>query len=154
MEDATVVEVAQSHRTEELLEELVQVWESSVRATHLFLSEADIDQIRQDLPQVFTGIEHVAVAKDRTGGVVGFMGVAAHRLEMLFLAAPARGVGLGARLLNLAVDRYGVTELTVNEQNPLAVGFYSHHGFSTYKRSDVDEEGRPFPLLYMKRLPA
>ena len=96
----------------------------------------------------------MVVAKDRTGGVVGFMGVAAHRLEMLFLAAPARGVGLGARLLNLAVDRYGVTELTVNEQNPLAVGFYSHHGFSTYKRSDVDEEGRPFPLLYMKRLPA
>ena len=42
-------------------------------------------------------------------------------------------------------------EETVNEQNPQAVGFYEHLGFQTYKRTECDEEGNPYPLLYMKR---
>lgn len=41
-------------------------------------------------------------------------------------------------------------ELTVNEQNPQAIGFYAHMGFEIYKRSDTDEESNPYPLLYMK----
>ena len=28
---------------------------------------------------------------------------------------------------------------------------YEHLGFVTYKRTDLDEEGNPYPLLYMKR---
>lgn len=39
--------------------------------------------------------------------------------------------------------------MPVNEQNPQAVGFYEHMGFETYKRTDCDEEGNPYPLLYM-----
>ena len=49
------------------------------------------------------------------------------------------------------IQNYGIEELTVNEQNPQAVGFYEHMGFETYKRTDMDEEGNPYPLLYMKR---
>ena len=28
---------------------------------------------------------------------------------------------------------------------------YEHMGLTTYKRTDHDEEGNPYPLLYMKR---
>ena len=49
-------------------------------------------------------------------------------------------------------ENYGLQELTVNEQNPQAVGFYRHMGFKTYKRTDYDEEGNPYPLLYMKKI--
>ena len=38
----------------------------------------------------------------------------------------------------------------MNEQNLQAVGFYEHMGFAAYKRTDNDEEGNPFPLLYMR----
>ena len=85
------------------------------------------------------------------GVPLGFMGAEAGRLEMLFLAPEARGRGLGRQLLEEAIARYGVEELTVNEQNPQAVGFYEHLGFRTYKRTELDEEGRPYPLLYMRR---
>ena len=47
---------------------------------------------------------------------------------MLFLDPEARGQGLGARLLCLGMEQYGVSELTVNEQNPAAAGFYRHMG--------------------------
>ena len=51
----------------------------------------------------------------------------------------------------LAAERYGVRELTVNEQNPQAVGFYEHLGFSVWKRTERDEEGGEYPLLYMHK---
>ena len=38
--------------------------------------------------------------------------------------------------MTLAAERYGVRELTVNEQNPQAVGFYEHLGFSVWKRTE------------------
>jgi len=81
---------------------------------------------------------------------VGFMGVENGRLEMLFLSPAERGKGLGKQLVELGIQKYGVQEVTVNEQNPQAAGFYSHLGFETYKRTDCDEEGGPYPLLYMK----
>ena len=55
-------------------------------------------------------------------------------------------------MLQYGIETYGITELTVNEQNPQAVGFYEHMGFETYKRTELDEEGDPYPLLYMKRV--
>lgn len=47
-------------------------------------------------------------------------------------------------------DEYSVNRLAVNEQNPQAKGFYEHMGFRVYKRSEMDEQGGPYPLLYMK----
>lgn len=42
-------------------------------------------------------------------------------------------------------------ELTVHEQNPQAVGFYAHMGFTPYLRTETDEQGGPYPILYMRR---
>lgn len=53
------------------------------------------------------------------------------------------------KLLLHGIENYGVIEVTVNQQNPQAIGFYKHMGFETYKRTDFDEEGNPYPLLYM-----
>ena len=57
---------------------------------------------------------------------------------------------LKVQVLQYGVQNYGIREVTVNEQNPQTVGFYEHFGFETYKRTACDEEGNPYPLLYMK----
>ena len=54
-------------------------------------------------------------------------------------------------MLQYAFDVYAVNELTVNEQNPQAIAFYEHMGFLVCKRSDIDEQGNAYPILYMKR---
>lgn len=138
-------------RTPHLTAELLTVWEASVRATHLFLSDAEILQIKEYVPQALQGIAHLIVAEDDAGAVVGFMGIEDGRLEMLFLSPAARGQGLGRRLLEYGITRYGMRELTVNEQNPQAVGFYEHMGFATYRRTETDEQGGPYSILYMRR---
>ena len=69
---------------------------------------------------------------------------------MFFLLSEEHGKDSGRQLLQYGIQNYGITEVTVNEQNPRAVGFYEHMGFKTYKRTNLDEEGSPYPLLYMK----
>ena len=139
-----------SDRTPELIAWPVDVWERSVRKTHTFLPEAEIAEIKPFVPQALAGVETLVVA-EKDNAPVGFMGVQDGRLEMLFLDPGVRGQGLGRQLLEHGIARLGVTELTVNEQNPQAVGFYEHLGFKTYRRTEIDEEGRPYPLLYMRR---
>ena len=135
-------------RNSRLIDSLLDVWERSVRATHLFLQDAQVEAIKTYVPQALRGVERLVVAE--AARPVAFMGAQAGRLEMLFVAPEQRGRGLGRRLLGLAVRDCGVRELTVNEQNPQAVGFYEHMGFAAYKRTDLDEQGDPYPLLYMR----
>ena len=137
-------------RTPRLLETLSNIWKASVRATHLFLSDAEVNQIKKYVPQAFSEVEYLTVAADDSGKPIAFMGVTDKRLEMLFVAPEVRGTGIGKQLLLHGIERYGFREVTVNEQNPQAIGFYEHMGFETYRRTDLDEEGNPYPLLYMK----
>ncbi len=138
------------NRTQPLMDALLDVWERSVRATHLFLSDAEVGSIKEYVPQALEGVERLVVAE--ATAPVAFMGTENGRLEMLFVAPEERGRGIGKQLLQLGFDTYGVVEVTVNEQNPQAVGFYEHMGFETYRRTDLDEEGNPYPLLYMRRV--
>ena len=134
-----------------LIEQLLNIWESSVRATHLFLSAKEIDSIKQYVPRALREVPHLLAVKNEKEIPVGFMGIAEHCLEMLFISASERGKGLGKELLKYGMDTYSVTDLAVNEQNPLATGFYEHMGFEVYKRTELDEQGNPYPLLYMRR---
>ena len=139
-----------AERSEELVRELLGVWERSVRATHLFLSDGAVRSIREYVPQALLGAAHLLVAEDEAGAPAAFMGVEDGTLEMLFIDPEERGKGLGRRLLGLGIESYGVRRLAVNEQNPRAAGFYEHMGFEAYARSETDEQGNPYPILYMR----
>lgn len=144
-----IVEVKE--RTPDLVKGLLEVWENSVRATHLFLSDSEIQSIKKYVPQALNEVLHLLIAEDESGRAVAFMGVEAGSLEMLFIAPEERGKGLGKRLIQYGIKNYSVEKLTVNEQNPQAKEFYEHMGFQVYKRTDLDEQGNPYPLLYMRR---
>ena len=129
---------------------LAALWEASVRATHDFLTEADIRRLREQVRHLYLAQVPLRVATDGHGKILGFIGVAGGHVEMLFVAPEARGKGVGRTLLQHAVSDMGATSVDVNEQNPQAVGFYAHQGFETVGRSALDGEGKPFPLLHMR----
>lgn len=137
-------------RPPQILERLLIIWEASVRATHHFLSDAEVKQIKSYVPQALQSVSHLIVAVDAADEPIGFMGTEQNRLEMLFLSPAERGKGIGKQLVQYGVQQYGIQTVTVNEQNPQAVGFYERLGFVTYQRTDHDEQGNPYPLLYMK----
>ena len=137
-------------RTPALLVQLLELWEGAVRATHLFLSDEEIDAIRQIVPQALASVPRLIVAESEEGRALGFMGLDGQKLEMLFVSRRERGKGVGKKLLRYGMEHHSLSELTVNEQNPSAKAFYEHMGFHVYQRTEKDEQGNPYPLLYLK----
>lgn len=132
------------------MEEILDTWESSVRATHDFLSEEDIISIK---PQVMEGAKYVSkllCVRDNNGIIKAFMGIHDFKIEMLFVSNESRGHGVGKRLIEYAIEVLNVNYVDVNEQNQQALGFYEHMGFKVFKKSEFDEQGNPFPILHMK----
>ena len=130
---------------------MLEVWEASVRATHHFLSEADIAFFKPLVAEAFPQMSELVGVRDGDGEVVGFLGTAEGKIEMLFIDPAWRGRGIGKRLLTHAVEGIGATTVDVNEQNEQAVGFYLRMGFEVEGRSDLDGLGKPFPLLHLRR---
>ena len=137
-------------RDEQLISSLVTVWESSIRATHDFFSETNIREIKKYVFQAIEEIPILVVAVDNKE-TLAFMGIAEDKLEMLFITAQRRGQGIGRNLLEIGINDYEITEVCVNEQNPQALASYEYMGFTIYRRSELDEQGNPFPILFLHR---
>ena len=134
-----------------LVQQLLGIWEKSVKATHLFLSDWEIQRIQHDVPQALTAVAHLIMAETEDGLPIAFMGIEGDTLEMLFLTPEEMGKGIGKCLMQYGIEHYKIQELTVNEQNPQAKGFYEHIGFQAYKRSEYDQQVLPYPLVFMRR---
>ena len=79
-----IVEV--KNRISELINCLLEVWEGSVKATHLFLSDREIKNIKEYVPQALKSVAHLVIAEDEAGCPKAFMGIEDGSLEMLFVA--------------------------------------------------------------------
>lgn len=56
-----------TERTPLLIQQLLAIWEKSVSATHLFLSDSEIKSIKEYVPQVLSEIPHLIVAENEGG---------------------------------------------------------------------------------------
>lgn len=133
----------------EYYSEMLDVWENSVRATHDFISDEDIEFFKPIIiEQAFPAVS-LRCVKSETGSIIGFVGVHDSKIEMLFILNEERGHGVGTLLLKYAIEKLNANKVDVNEQNPQAVGFYEHMGFKVKSRSPLDDMGKPFPILHM-----
>lgn len=128
---------------------LIEIWESSVRATHHFLSAEEILRLKNLVLNKYFDAVLLRGYKDEQGKLLGFCGILDQKIEMLFVDSKAQGQGIGILLCNDAISRYAVTKVDVNEQNPQAEAFYKKMGFKLYGRSELDSDGKPYPILHM-----
>ncbi|AYZ13081.1 GNAT family N-acetyltransferase [Chryseobacterium arthrosphaerae] len=127
---------------------LIEIWESAVVNTHDFLKEEDFVYYKKQLPVYF---QHVTLSGfEQEGILVGFLGVAEGNIEMLFVDNDYRGTGIGKKLATYAISDLQVTKVDVNEQNAQAVGFYNYIGFKILRKSELDGEGKEYPVLHMQ----
>lgn len=135
-------------------DELIEIWEVSVRATHLFLSEDDIAFYKPIvLKYTLPDIELFGVIADKTKQnqkILGFVGISKEKVEMLFLRPEYRNQGLGRRLIEFALNEFKIYNIDVNEENPNALGFYLHMGYRIKSRDELDGNGKPHPILHLE----
>lgn len=129
---------------------LVRIWRSAVEATHDFITAEDVDRYEPQILRDYLPALDVRVAM-LDGFPVGFVALDGSQVEMLFVDAAHHHQGIGTALMQHVVAEHPVVTLDVNEQNPDALGFYLHQGFEVVGRSPVDSDGRPFPLLHLRR---
>lgn len=130
--------------------QVVDIWRAAVLATQDFLDPDDriaIEaEVRQHLPAMVTW-----VSADMRGRLQGFMAITGAHVDALFVDPFLHGQGIGRALLAHVSGGRGPLTVDVNAQNVRAVGFYERLGFRTVGRSDRDDQGRPYPLLHMRR---
>ena len=130
---------------------LLDIWLRSVRATHTFLSEDDVQSLLPLVRDYLGSAEsELWVLCSPSGALMGFMGMSGSKMEALFLAPEFHRCGGGRRLVRHAQALKGELTVDVNEQNPAACRFYEACGFVVEGRSELDGTGRPFPLLHLR----
>ncbi len=131
-------------------ERLITIWENSVRATHTFITEEDIQCYKPLILNEYFAAVELFGSQDEDQRIDGFMGIVEDKLEMLFVDACVRGKGIGKKLLTYAIKELNVKKVDVNEQNIQAVEFYKYMGFRVVSRSAVDNTGKNYPVLSME----
>ena len=79
----------------------------------------------------------------------GLARVPAIQVDTLFVDPAFHRRGIGRALLDFTRRDYPCILLDVNEQNAAAACFYAHYGFTTIGRSELDGQGRAYPLLHL-----
>lgn len=127
--------------------DIAEIWERSVRASHDFIDGHVISEIKKALiSEYLPAVDLYAIDKDNS--LVGFIGISGNKIEMLFVDSDRQGCGYGTTMINFAIMR-GATLVDVNEQNPSALKFYMAKGFRVIGRDDTDDAGRPYPILHL-----
>lgn len=136
--------------TEKEYPELSELWEASVRSTHHFLSEADIQYYKPLVRDVYFPAVQLYIIKNSEGRIAGLLGLSDELIEMLFIHPAEQGKGYGKTLLEYAINEKGFRKVDVNEQNEHAFRFYQNRGFEVTSRDETDAQGKPFPILHMQ----
>ena len=128
---------------------VVDLWRRAVDATHDFLSAEDrraIDaEVAGFLPQA-----PLLLAVDDQDLPQGFMLLDGSHMEALFIDPAVHGQGIGRQLVEHALSQHSTLTTDVNAQNAQALGFYLRMGFVETGHSEVDSQGRPYPLIHLR----
>ncbi len=134
----------------ENVNELVEVWEASVRATHDFLNQEDIEFYKCIVREALMKVT-LLVSRADNGAIKGFIGFNPGCIEMLFVHPDWIRKGVG-RSLALHAIKMHCRKVDVNEQNLAARRFYEAMTFKEVGRDAVDSYGKPYPILHMESL--
>lgn len=136
--------------TEQDYDDLIRVWEASVRSSHHFLTEDDIQFYKPLIRnEYFPAVTLYIIRDERSKHIAAFMGLSDELIEMLFVDPSQQGKGYGKLLIEYAIREKNIRKVDVNEQNKQALNFYLNRGFEIISRDAIDGQGKPYPILHM-----
>ena len=128
---------------------VIEIWRGAVDATHDFLKPEDRVAL-DELICSFLPDAPLSLAVDANDYPLAFMLIDDGHMEALFVDPDQRGTGIGAQLVRFGLEGHPQMTTDVNEQNAQAVGFYERMGFVRTGRSELDDQGRAYPLIHLE----
>jgi putative acetyltransferase len=129
--------------------QILLVWEASVRESHHFLTESDIQRYKAMIPDEYLSKAALFGLYPESGGLAAFIGITGDRIEMLFVHPANFKKGIGSVLCQFAIQELRASKVDVNEDNQGAFKFYTKMGLQVTGQSDSG--GDPFPVLHLRR---
>ena len=127
---------------------ILKLWETSVLASHNFLSSEDFQEMKNKIPSYLPHPDvRLWYMEDL---IIGFSSIRDNHLEMLFLDPKEVGQGYGKEIIQVLINEFGVKTVDVYKDNKNAKLFYLKNGFLIVREELTDGFGRPYPVLHLK----
>jgi putative acetyltransferase len=127
----------------------IAIWRDAVDATHQFLTPEDRVHIDAFVARDFLPNAQLWLVEDKNGPV-GFLVMDGEMIDALFVDPAVHGRGFGTALLRHALTLAPQAIVDASEQATNAVPFYEARGFVQTGRSELDPQGRPYPLIHLR----
>ncbi|GGE65585.1 putative acetyltransferase [Pedobacter psychrotolerans] len=128
--------------------QVLKLWEDSVRASHDFITETDIEDYRERISNSLINMELFCIEKAEE--MQGFIALANYKIQLLFVHPKVYRQGIGKNLIDFAIQHHQACMVDVNAQNTRAVSFYKSLGFEVYQKFPNDGAGKPYPVWSLR----
>lgn len=128
--------------------EILTLWEDSVRASHDFITEADIDDYRKLIADRLPDLKLFCL--EEAGRLQAFIAISNRKIQLLFVHPRAFRQGFGKHLTHFAIQQHHVWMVDVNAQNERAVSFYLNMGFHVHEKFATDGLNKPYPVWELR----
>lgn len=129
---------------------VLEIWRAAVRHGHPFLGLATLREQERKVRDLYLPVAENWIA-ERRGRALGFIGLLDGHVGGLFVDPACHREGVGRALVEHAADLHGRLTVAVYEANPGALAFYRRCGFLETVHRPRDADGRPFPVIEMRR---
>lgn len=128
--------------------QVLKLWEDSVRASHDFITEMDIEDYRIMISNSLNNMQIFCIEK--ADQMQGFIALANNKIQLLFVHPEFYRQGIGKSLIDFAIKHHRVWMVDVNAQNERAVSFYLSLGFEVYQKFPTDGAGKSYPVWSLR----
>jgi len=132
------------------LEPCMKIWRAASEIGHPFLTRADLDADANLVRTIYMPSTDIIVA-EQAGEIAGFIALSGDFIGALFVSPAFHRRGIGARLLAHVARLHPGLEVEVYVANAAARRFYAAVGFEEALCHLSDDQGRPHPLIRMRR---
>lgn len=132
------------------LEPCMSIWRAASEIGHPFLTRADLDADADLVRTIYMPATDITVA-EMDGEIAGFIALSGDFIGALFVAPALHRRGIGARLLAHVTRQHPSLEVEVYVANAAARRFYAAAGFEEVLCHLSDDQGRPHPLIRLRR---
>ncbi|MGB3492649.1 MAG: GNAT family N-acetyltransferase [Elainellaceae cyanobacterium] len=119
---------------------IMSSWEHANELAHSFLPKEFVDQVRNDIPNLYLPNAETWVA-DYDGTILGFIALIGNEIGAIFVEPESHGTGIGRALVDKAQELRGDLEVEVFELKAIGRKFYSKYGFKLMSESIHEDTG-------------